>query len=275
MTHRARVVTLIMIAVLMLFNTGVYFAEPQEEYLPVLLYHNVKNDYLPGNEGADISAELFEKHMVALIERGYSPILISDYYDAIIRGEELPENPIAVTFDDGYLSNYEIAYPILKRLNIPATIFIVTSTVGMTPESGIVSEPHFTWEQAREMQQSGIIDIYSHSHTHRNMAHLTVPELQVELRLSKYLIEKNIGKNCFIFAYPFGGYSENTARMAKYAGYRMQILVNDTTSSADYLANRTSNGIENFTRITVRGDMSVDNLYKTIDLSVENTKKRG
>ena len=78
----------------------------------------------------------------------------------------MPENPIAITFDDGYLSNYEIAYPILKELNIPATIFIVTSTVGLDESSGKVSTPHFTWDQAREMQESGIIDIHSHSHSH-------------------------------------------------------------------------------------------------------------
>ena len=276
MTRKGRILTCILIVMLLVLNSGIYFADSEDDaFLPVLLYHNVKNEYVPGNEGADISAELFEEHMQAILDRGYTPILIKDYYNHIMRGGSLPENPIAVTFDDGYLSNYEIAYPILKKLNIPATIFIVTSTVGLTPESGAVSEAHFTWEQAREMQASGIIDIYSHSHTHRNMSYLTIPELQLELRLSRYLIEKNLGKNCFVFAYPYGGYSESTSKMAKYAGYRMQILVNDTRSSADYLANRVSNGIENFTRITVRGDMSADDLYKTIDLAVENIKKRG
>lgn len=276
MTHKGRVLTVILIVMLLVLNSGIYFADSKDEvFLPVLLYHNVENEYLPGNEGADISAEMFEAHMQAILDRGYTPILIKDYYDHVMRGGDLPENPIAVTFDDGYLSNYEIAYPILKKLNIPATIFVVTSTVGLTPESGVVSKAHFSWEQAREMQQSGIIDIYSHSHTHRNMSYLTIAELQLELRLSRYLIEKNIGKNCFVFAYPYGGYSASTAKMAKYAGYRMQILVNDATSSADYLANRVSNGIENFTRITIRGDMSVDDLYETIDLAVENMKKRG
>lgn len=274
--NMARRLALFLIVVALVLNSMVCFAKAEDdEFLPVLLYHNVRDDYVPGNEGADISTELFEEHMKAIIARGYTPILIKDFYDCVIRGKDLPENPIAVTFDDGYLSNYEIAYPILKKLNIPATIFIVTSTVGLTPESGLVSEPHFSWEQAREMQESGMIDIYSHSHSHRNMSYLTIPQLQTELRLSRYLIEKNLGKNCFVFAYPYGGYSESTSRMAKYAGYRMQILVHDAKSSAEYLANRVSDGIETFTRITVHGDMSVDDVYSAIDSSIENTKIRG
>ncbi len=275
MTRRYRLFLIILVILLTMLNTKIYFAEEQDEVcLPVLMYHNIETDYVEGNEGADISAELFEEHMNALLERGYTPILVKDWYEHVIKGKALPERPIAITFDDGYLSNYEIAYPILTQLKIPATIFIVTSTVGKTPEDGVVSEAHFSWEQAREMQNSGLIDIYSHSHTHRNMSELTVAELQVELRLSKYLIEKNIEKNCFIFAYPFGGYSENTARMAKYAGYKMQILVNNTDSSADYLANRVSDGVDGFTRITVRGDMSTEELYKTIDTSIKNIQKR-
>jgi peptidoglycan/xylan/chitin deacetylase (PgdA/CDA1 family) len=210
--------------------------------------------------------------MIGILNEGYTPIFVADYYDCVQRGEKLPHKPIIITFDDGYLSNYEIAYPILKRLNIPATIFIVTSTVGATAEGGMVSTPHFTWEQAREMQQSGIVDIHSHSHTHRNMTSISPAELQEELRISRYLIEKNLNKSCFVFSYPFGGYNEVTSNLSRFAGYRMQILVNYAESGQDYLANSTKSGIEHFTRLTVRGDMSVEDLFDIIDTAIENTK---
>lgn len=283
----ARIAAIVLIAVLTVFNANIYFAaeevlsvtegvaqgETDNVIIPVLMYHNIAEDYPKGAEGANITPKLFEEHMQGILDRGYTPVFVADYYNSVQRGETLPENPIIITFDDGYLSNYEIAYPILKRLGIPATIFIVTSTVGATAESGLVGNSHFTWEQAKEMQQSGIIDIQSHSHTHRNMLALSPAELQEELRISRYLIERNLDKNCFVFSYPFGGYNETTSKLSRYAGYRMQILVNYAESGEDYLANNIKSGLEHFTRLTVRGDMSVESLFEVIDMSVENTKK--
>ena len=102
----------------------------EEKIIPVLMYHNISEDYPKGAEGANISPQLFRQHMEAILEDGYTPILVKDYYDSAESGKALPEKPIIITFDDGYLSNYEIAYPMLKEMNIPATIFVVTSTVG-------------------------------------------------------------------------------------------------------------------------------------------------
>lgn len=285
MKAKSRIMAIAIIAVLIVFNMNIYFAAEDNNQnveavtpntdiiIPVLMYHNLAESYPAGSEGANITPKLFEEHMLGILDRGYTPIFVADYYNSVQRGEALPEKPIIVTFDDGYLSNYEIAYPILKRLNIPATIFVVTSTIGATTESGAVSTPHFNWAQAREMQDSGIIDIHSHSHTHRNMTAISPAELQEELRLSRYLIERNLNKNCFVFSYPFGGYNEVTKNLCRYAGYRMQILVNYAESGQDYLANNTKSGIEHFTRLTISGDMSVDELFKVIDLAIENTKK--
>jgi len=278
MTKNIRISAVFLIIVLCILNASILFAqgketEEKEVIIPVLMYHNLAENYSKGTEGANITPKLFEEHMQGILERGYTPIFVADYYEYVQGRKELAENPIIITFDDGYLSNYEIAFPILKRLNIPATIFVVTSTVGATPKSGQVSTPHFTWAQAKEMQQSGIIDIQSHSHTHKNMTQISPAQLQEELRLSRYLIERNVGKNCFVFSYPFGGYNETTSRLARYAGYRMQILVNYAESGQDYLANNIKDGIEHFTRLTVSGDMSVEALFGIIDIAVENTKK--
>ncbi len=277
MNQHTRIITIALIVVLSVFNMNIYFAQdidkPSENIIiPVLMYHNIAETYPKGSEGANITPKLFEEHMTEILKRGYTPIQVSDYYESTERGKELPDNPIIITFDDGYLSNYEIAYPILKRLNIPATIFIVTSTVGAKKEGGMVSNPHFTWEQAREMQASGIIDIQSHSHTHRNMTSISIAQLQEELRISRYLIEKNLNKHCFGFAYPGGRYNETTLKLARYAGYRMQILVNYAESGEDYLANNVKSGIDRFTRLTISGDMTADDLFARIDLAVENTK---
>lgn len=282
MTIKKRITAAALIFALLILNVNIYFAEEQpvteitleeDVIIPVLMYHNIAEKYAASADGANITPKRFEEHMQGILDRGYDPIFVADYYNSVERGKPLPENPIIVTFDDGYLSNYEIAFPILKRLGIPATIFVVTSTVGATAESGIVGTSHFNWEQAREMQQSGIIDIHSHSHTHRDMTSLSPAQLQEELRLSRYLIERNLGKNCYVFSYPFGKYNRETSQRARAAGYRMQILVNYAESGQDYLANNTKSGIEHFTRLTVTGSQTTEDLFKMIDTAVENTKK--
>ncbi len=291
MSSKMRWVSMVLIFTLTLLNAGLYYVEAKtspkiqevtelsenEEredgiIIPVLMYHNLTEDYPEGTDGANISPKLFEEHMKGILERGYTPIFVSDYYNSVQRGQELPENPIIITFDDGYLSNYELVFPIIKELKIPITIFIVTSTVGESPSGGKVSYPHFTWAQAREMQESGFVDIQSHSHTHKDMTTLSQAKLQEDLRLSRYLIEKNLNKNCYVFSYPFGRYNKQTSSLARLAGYRMQILVNDAERKEDYLANNTSSGLEHFTRLTVGGKMSVADLFEMIENAVENTK---
>lgn len=276
MTNRRRVLAIVLVALMTLLNMKIYFAQEtnDEIILPVLMYHNIAKDYPVGTESENITPELFEAHMKAILDRGYTPILVNEYYNFVMKGKSLPEKPIAITFDDGYLSNYEIAYPILKKLNIPATIFVVASTVGLDASSGKVSTPHFSWEQAREMQNSGLIDIHSHSYSHKDMTMLTPAQLQFEMRMSKFLIEKNMNKNCYIFAYPYGRHNDNTLMYAKNAGYRMQIFVYDSESGEVDLANKASDGIEHFIRLTVSGNMSVDDLYRRIDRAMKNTVER-
>jgi nicotinamide phosphoribosyltransferase len=137
MTKNIRISAVFLIIVLCILNASILFAqgketEENEVIIPVLMYHNLAENYSKGTEGANITPKRFEEHMQGILERGYTPIFVADYYEYVQGRKELAENPIIITFDDGYLSNYEIAFPILKRLNIPATIFVVTSTVGAT-----------------------------------------------------------------------------------------------------------------------------------------------
>lgn len=274
MYMKQKILTVVLIVLILIANSiNIYFAVESDVKVPILMYHNIAEEYPENTVSANITPELFEKHIKTLLSFGYNPVSLSDYYSYITGNIELPENPIVITFDDGYLSNYEIAFPILQKYNVPASIFIVTSTVGHTPEMGTVSYPHFTWEQAKEMQDSGLVEINSHTHSHKNIATLTTAELQKEIRFSKYLIEKNLEKYCYTFAYPYGGYRSDTEQLIKYAGYKMHIKVYDSQSEEIYLANTKSDGLTNIKRITVRGDMSEIDLIDTINKAIINTKK--
>ena len=101
--------------------------------IPVLLYHNfVKTvpDSDPDNFNYINTPESFEENIKTFLENGYTIISMKELADANNGKTELPDKPMVITFDDGYYSNYEYIYPILKQYQVKASIFIVTDKIG-------------------------------------------------------------------------------------------------------------------------------------------------
>lgn len=240
--------------------------------VPILLYHHISDEFDNTNAISIISPKDFRLHMTA-IKAQFTPVSLRDYVEFVNctdGSKTMPSNPIIVTFDDGYLSNYEVAYPILKELDIPATIFIVTDTVDAKSGEGKVNYTHFNWAQAREMQNSGLIDIQSHTNDHVKLGTLSKDAVNFELRKSKYLIEKNLGKTCDMIAYPFGSYSDSVIEASKKAGYTAQCLVGDDATVIDYEVNIPRDGVEHMTRITVSGLMGNVNVIELVRKALAN-----
>lgn len=242
-------------------------AKKREMKVPILLYHHITNDEFSDWEAISlISPKDFRLHMTA-IKVHFTPISLREYYNYVACEDgsiDIPDNPIIVTFDDGYLSNYEIAYPILKELEIPATIFVVTDTVGAVAGEGKVNNSHFTWEQAKEMEESGLIEIQSHTVNHLKMTSLNHDEMIRQLRKSKYDIEKNLGRECDMIAYPYGDYNEGIKNAARAAGFKMQVLVDNKVTEEEYDVNVPSEGAENIVRMTIAGYMGNVNVIDII-----------
>lgn len=246
--------------------------EAETVKVPILLYHHISEEFDLTNAISIISPRDFNLHMTA-IKTQYTPISLKEYVDFVNckdGSKTLPTNPIIVTFDDGYLSNYEVAYPILKKLEIPATIFIVTDTVGEIGGKGKVNYSHFTWEQAKEMQDSGLIDIESHTNDHIKLGETDIDTVNYELRKSKYLIEKKLGKTCDMIAYPYGSYTDEAIQASKKAGYNVQCLVGDDATNIDYEVNIPRDGVMNLTRITVSGTMGNVNVIELVRKAIAN-----
>ena len=224
------------------------------ENVPVLLYHNIAENYDMGQKLLHISPDNFRLHMQTLLDAGYNPITYAQFEDAAVNGTALPEKPILITFDDGYQSNYDYAYPVLKEMGINATIFIITSRMG----DFSVTYPHFTWQTAIEMEKSGIIDIQSHSHTHPDFSAISEDQTIYEMRMSKYLIETTMDKDCKNFAYPYGQVNKVSNTTALRADYDIINLVGDKGSNSPSL------GLVNLKRLTVAGDMTPDALLEYI-----------
>lgn len=180
--------------------------------VPVLYYHSV--DSSEANE-VIISPDRLREQLQYIKDSGYTSLTMSELNDYIVNEKEIPEKSIVITFDDGYADNYTNAFPILKELDMKATIFVITS--------GIDKDDYYlTSNKIKEMSDYGI-DIESHTVNHRNILNekLTYDEQLEEFKNSKETLEKITGKPVLAIAYPFGDFNDNSIKAAKEAGYSL------------------------------------------------------
>ena len=205
---------ILLVALALVILSGAVFAaieeDATEDNLPqitVLNYHKVAD--------LDISLAVtpadFEAQMRYLAENNYSVISIDDFYAGITGQKTLPDNPLLITFDDGYSDNYQNAYPILKKYRFPATIFVITDFVGR--------KDYLSWAELEEMSREGI-SVESHTVKHSSLTDLTDSELIKELTDSKKAIEDHLHRDVNFIAYPTGAYNLHIAGLVKSAGYK-------------------------------------------------------
>ena len=130
--------------------------------VPVLMWHNLAEE---SSGDMTISVDTFRAQIEALHEAGFKTVSLQQLYDYVHFGTELPEKPIVLTFDDGYFSNYEYAFPILQEYDMQATIFAIGVSVGKDTykDTDHAMTPHFGADEAREMVDSGLISVQSHT----------------------------------------------------------------------------------------------------------------
>jgi peptidoglycan/xylan/chitin deacetylase (PgdA/CDA1 family) len=186
------------------------------------------------NSGTEIKTEDFEKQMQALKDRGITVISMQDLL-AWKRGEKsIPPRCAVITFDDGWKSQYEVAWPILKKFGYPLTLFIYTEGVRGGHFGGGEA---ITWEQLADMRDNGV-DIQAHSATHQDLRKgydviakkkTTGDEyekwLQNEVAGCKQMLEQKLAVKVNCFAVPFGNYNEHVKEMARNTGYEAMFTV--------------------------------------------------
>ena len=183
------------------------------ERVLVLNYHKIDD----ANISLAVTPKDFEAQLKYLQDNGYHTITPDELYESLEGGGRLPANPVLITFDDGYADNYSNAFPLLKKYGCKATIFVVTSFLSKY-------RSYLTWEQVKEMEQSGI-SIESHTVTHRSMTDLTDEQLKEELVESKKKLEAELGHRVNYIAYPTGTYNLHIAQMVKEAGYKAAFTI--------------------------------------------------
>ncbi len=226
--------------------------------VPILLYHNFVTtvpETDPDNFNYINTPESFEENIKTFIENGYTIISMKELAFAESGKTKLPDKPMVITFDDGYYSNYEYIYPILKQYQVKASIFIVTDKIGQEID-GI---KYLGWEECLEMQNSGLVEIGSHSKKHVFYDKRPVRELRDDVKASYEEIEKHLGKQDLkIFAYPFGAYTTETVRTLKNNGIDFQIY----DIGMNHFNNLDKNAIK---RINIPCEMTGKEIIEEID----------
>jgi peptidoglycan/xylan/chitin deacetylase (PgdA/CDA1 family)/GT2 family glycosyltransferase len=193
--------------------------------LPVLMYHAF--DAEGSGDRFVISKRRFARQMRLLSLLRYRVVPFAEVVEALREGGELPLRTVAITIDDGYLDNLEIAIPILRRHRFPATIFLVSRRIGARNDwadeggggAGLAGRPLLSAAQVRELRQDAIA-FGAHTRNHRNLLSVEGSELEAELAGSRADLEELLGESVKTLAYPYGGFDERVAAAAGAAGYR-------------------------------------------------------
>ncbi len=204
----------IIISILIIFGAAAFAVLSKPIGIPVLNYHQI-NDI--DENMLTVSTEEFDTQMTWLKENGYQTITASELADALEGKISLPDHPVLITFDDGYIDNYKCAFPILKKHNMKAIIFLISDYVSVYPN-------YLTWEQLFEMQASGI-EFGSHTLDHTVLTDLTLNAIDRELIGSKNALQKRLGRPIDFLAYPCGFTNADIKAHAKSAGYRAAFTV--------------------------------------------------
>ena len=169
----------------------------------ILCYHKVNDQ---DRCYTTVSRAQFELQMEHLASGGYQSVKLSDLLNGSLK---LPT--IAITFDDGFRDNYEVAFPIMKKHGLTATIFLIAEKIGT---GGYLSKP-----QILEMAEAGF-EFGSHTMTHPELPTLSFEEKRAEVCESKQWLERELGIPIHYFCYPKGLYDEDAVDLVRIARYR-------------------------------------------------------
>lgn len=198
--------------------------------VPVLLYHNFE----PSETGSTtISTAKFEAQLQWLKDNSYTVIPLKDLV-SYLQGKtnSLPSKSVVITADDGRESVYQHMYPLVKKYKIPVTLFVYPSSISNASYA-------MTWEQLKELQQSGYFDVQSHTFWHPNFIKdkekMSADEYQksvvMQMNKSKEVLDKKLGIQVTLLAWPFGLFNEELEEAASKAGYEMAFTIEPRPAS--------------------------------------------
>jgi len=262
-----------------IFGRGGAPSDGESVRFPILMYHHFDDEGAPETI---IPAEVFDDQIRALRDAGYTAISFDELCDYVFNGSPLPERPIMITIDDGYMSVYETAYPILKKYGMKATVFIIGVSHGKSlyKDTNYPIIPRFGDAEAVEMVESGVISIQSHSYDmHQHEPYETGPFRKGVLRIEgeseeEYVeafrldfgraadqIEAMLGARPIAFSYPFGISNDMTDGLLREMGICVTLTI---VKGLNKVTIGSPDSLLSLNRFNVPGDMTPEELLDMI-----------
>jgi peptidoglycan/xylan/chitin deacetylase (PgdA/CDA1 family) len=189
--------------------------------VPILMYHriDVLRPTLPAiTRALTVDPGDFAAQMRWLHSHGFRTITQEQLFAALEHGKRLPAKPILITFDDGYRDVFSNAAPVMHRLGMRGTAYVITDRI-----SGSHTDPTFlTWTQLKALEQDGI-EIGSHTVHHLELPGLSDPAALRELIRSRHALELHLHHPVQWFAYPAGKFDPRTEALVRQAGYVLAV----------------------------------------------------
>ena len=172
-----------------------------------LMYHRFEENKYPST---NIKISNFKKQLEIIKKNNIKFINPKDFEKELSNNKK--QRKILLTIDDGFLSFYNNAWPILKKNKIPFILFVSTREVG--------SFNYMNWDQIREIEKEDFVEIGNHSHTHEYLVDENNEIIKIDIQKSINIFKENLGKNSEFFSYPFGEYSENFKSIIRTFGFK-------------------------------------------------------
>jgi peptidoglycan/xylan/chitin deacetylase (PgdA/CDA1 family) len=198
------------------------------QLVPVLVYHNIDKE--PRGRLV-IAADAFAEQMRYLKTHGYHVVSLAEFVDWLHLRRQLPRKTVVLTFDDGYRSFREFAYPVLKALRFTATLFVYTDYVGAGRNA-------LGWDELKTLAADGF-DVQAHSKSHGDLRRgeqesdsAYAARLQAELAEPPRVLAKAVGRPVSFLAYPYGRVDEAVLARVKDQGYQAAFTVRRESNAA-------------------------------------------
>src|SRR5262245_54159641 len=187
--------------------------------LPILMYHRIGKigpNLAPVTQRLTVTPDDFAAQMRWLRRNGYHVVTQLQAFNALELGSKLPSRPVMITFDDGYRGVWANALPVLIRLHMPATAYVITDRISN-------GDPSFlTWGMLRVLASHGVA-VGSHTVTHPDLTTLDDARVLAELRGSRRVLEQHLHRPVQWFAYPAGAEDSRVVRLVRRAGYVLAV----------------------------------------------------
>ena len=232
---------------------------PMPKGIRVLMYHKVATET---TNDLTVNIRQLESHLKYLQTLDYQYITAQQLLDFYLEKKPLPARPILLTFDDGYVNNLELAYPLLKQYDAKATIFIPSSFVGDTNVWDKGSDHIMSVEQLKNLDPS-VFELALHSHSHKNFKNIPLDTIEQDVQQNIAFFTENNIPFTPVLAYPYGG---------RPTGVHFLKMVEMFNKNGIKAAFRIGNGVNSFNtsalyelkRLDIRGTDSLEDFKKKV-----------